>query len=261
MNKTLGMASERLVMEGLSQFSDHGNYVVQTTPSEPDYWFGNQIIHSDPRVPATAALAQFADAFPTAKHIVISWDLPAVDRDQIDRAFLAAGCEWDVSDVLRLDRSIAKAPSPDGIVLRPLEDDADWTQAEALQLEIGEEEGRPAETYRGYIQRRNTNRRAQIARDMGQWFGAFDGDLLVAQMGMFHDDRVARYQSVETRASHRRCGICAALLRHSCLWALDRAPNVTPVIVAMADSDAGRLYRRMGFTHAETLIAMLKPGY
>lgn len=116
-------------------------------------------------------------------------------------------------------------------------------------------------SYAPYLARRNAGRRAQIAKGLGQWFGAFDGDRIVASMGMFHDDRIARYQSVETRATHRKRGICSALLRHCALWALGRAPNADVVIVAEPDTDAGRLYRRMGFSHAETIYGMLRDGH
>lgn len=90
-------------------------------------------------------------------------------------------------------------------------------------------------------------------------FGAFYGDELVAQMGIFHDAQIARYQSVETRVTHRRRGVCSALLRHAAQWALRRAQQT--VVVAEADSDAGRLYRRMGFSPTETLYGVIGDGY
>ncbi len=89
----------------------------------------------------------------------------------------------------------------------------DWTKAEALQAKIGLEDGRDPKFYGPYLARRNAGRRDQITKGIGQWFGAFDGDRIVAQLGMFHDGSLARYQSVETRATHRRRGICSALLR------------------------------------------------
>jgi hypothetical protein len=72
---------------------------------------------------------------------------------------------------------------------------------------------------------------------------------------------VTRFQSVETCAAHRRRGICAALLSYASVWAADRAPDATQVIVAEADSDAGRLYRSQGFAHVETLVEATHRGY
>ncbi len=76
-------------------------------------------------------------------------------------------------------------------------------------------------------------------------------------MGIFHDQRLIRYQHVQTHPpAYRRRGICSALLAHALDWAQARAPQATPpVIVAEADSDAGRLYRRAGFSLTETTIS------
>jgi hypothetical protein len=100
----------------------------------------------------------------------------------------------------------------------------DWTKAEALQAKIGLEDGRVPKFYGPYLARRNAGWRDQITKGIGQWFGAFDGDRIVAQLGMFHDGSLARYQSVEIRASHRRREICSALLRQAALgrWAVRR---------------------------------------
>ncbi len=261
MIQSLALRSDVLAMRGLSEFVQHPGYIAQRTPAEPDYWMGNQLILSRPDHPAKDAFAAFDTQFPAAAHKSFVWDVPGMSPDQIDPAFAALGCDVDTFDTLALSGDIAAAPTPDGIVMRSLKGDADWDASFALQMEIGIEEGRPKETYSGYARRRNHARRQQIADGLGAWFGAFDGDRLVAQMGMFHDQAIARYQHVETRKSHRRRGICAALLRHSCLWALGRAPSAKVVIVAQADSAAGRLYRRMGFAHAETLVEALKRGY
>lgn len=44
MFRSLGLETERLVMAGLSGFDDRGAFVVQSTPSEPIFWFGNCLI-------------------------------------------------------------------------------------------------------------------------------------------------------------------------------------------------------------------------
>jgi len=150
---------------------------------------------------------------------------------------------------------------PEGIQLRPLQGDADWAASETLAAQIAIEEGYDPTVHTPFLRRRNVTRRAQIADGLGAWFGAFDGDQLVGQMGMLHDDAIARFQSVETRATHRRRGICTALLGHVSAWAKDRAPEATQVIIAEADSDAGRLYRRAGFALTETLVEATKRGY
>ena len=258
---SLGLASEMLAMRGLSEVTDHGAFLVQRTPGEPDYWSGNQILLRDPAQDAGRALGWFEAAFPDATHRAFVWDLPGLAAVAPDPGFAQAGCAPDLCDVLSLTGPLAGADLPEGFAVRALAGAEDWAASLALAIEMGREDGHDGPQHAAYLRRRLEARRGQIAAGQGAWFGVFDGDLLVAQMGMLHDDRIARYQDVQTRARHRRRGLCAALLRHAGLWALGRAPQAVPVIIAQADGDAGRLYRRMGFALTERLTGVLRPGY
>ncbi|PVA07686.1 GNAT family N-acetyltransferase [Thalassorhabdomicrobium marinisediminis] len=260
MLRSLAMRSELLTLSGISHLTQQDGYLVQATPSEPDFWMGNQIILSDTDRNGAEAIALFERHFPQASHRAIVWDIPGLDPTSL-RGRDALGAPLEGFDTMTLQGPLRDAPVPKGITLRPVVSEEDWRKAEALQAEIGQEEGRDPVSHAPYLARRNAGRRDQIAKGLGAWFGALDGDRIVAQMGMFHDAGIARYQAVETRASHRRRGICSALLRHAALWALQRAPDATVVIVAEADSDAGRLYRRMGFDHAETIYGVVRDGY
>ncbi len=256
---SLAMRTELLTLSGISHLTQQDGYKVQSTPDEPDFWMGNQLILTDAILSATKGFDLFETHFPDAQHRSIVWDVPNLDPTKIT-GVAETGCALEGFDTLSLKGSLRDASIPSGIILRPLKGPQDWAKAQAIQSEIGIEDGRDLATYVPYLERRNAGRRVQIAKGLGQWFGAFDGDRLVAQMGMFHDDTVARYQSVETSVSHRKRGICSALLRHCALWALGRAPNARVVIVAEADSDAGRLYRSMGFAHAETIYGVVRAG-
>lgn len=256
---SLALRSELLTLSGISHLTWHDGYFVQTTPSEPNFWMGNQIILTDTSLDGNEAFAVFEAHFPDAAHRCVVWDILGLDPTTLT-GFAALGRRIEGFDTMTLQGTLRDVPVPDGIVLRALDGPQDWAKAEALQAEVGIEEGYDGDTHGPYIARRNAGRRVQIDKGIGQWFGAFDGDQIVASMGMFHDDKIARYQSVETRITHRKRGICSALLRHAALWALNREPNAEVVIVAEADTAAGRLYRSMGFAHAETIYGVTRPG-
>ncbi|MEJ6404301.1 GNAT family N-acetyltransferase [Yoonia sp. 2307UL14-13] len=257
--RSLALASDAVTMQGLSTFEDHGDHIVQRTRAEPDYWHGNIVIMKDCRNPL-ADVGHFARHFPDATHHVTVWDIPNLDPAPIAAVLKPQGFDIDTFDVLALNGPLSDAAMPSGIILRELNHN-DWPALTDLQIEVSREDGYDPASHRPYLERRNIARQRQIAEGLGTWFGAFDGDLIVGSMGLFHDTSIARYQAVETRASHRRRGICAALLSHSHQWLHPRAPQATTIIVAEADSNAGRLYRRAGFTLAETLVEATKPGY
>ena len=170
---------------------------------------------------------------------------------------------YDVSTYESLTREgpIPTQPVPNGISIRQLESDQDWAQLMANQKRLGREEGRDPASHDPYLERRYQAQRARIGRGGGAWFGAFDGDILAGGMGMFCGNGLARYQSVETRSDYRRQGICAALLSHASHWAESATPAARQVIVTDADSDAGRLYARVGFRPTERLVDAILPGY
>ena len=258
--RSLEMSSQLLTMTGISHVEWFDDYGVQRTPSEPDFWYGNQLILQSNTRSAVELFDLFEHHFPMMPHRAMVWDMPELKAGDLPD-FRALGATVDSCDALTLQGDLVEMPTPDGICLRPLTTDTDWSLLLDLMHEVGIEEGFPADTHRPFLIRRNANRRQLIAQGLGMWFGAFDGDELVGHMGMFNDDHVARYQNVETKITHRRRGICSAMLSHAAHWALDRAPQAEVIIVAEADSDAGRLYRKMGFAPAERIHSLLKAGY
>ncbi|MEO0829572.1 MAG: GNAT family N-acetyltransferase [Pseudomonadota bacterium] len=258
MFRTLGLSSDALVMEGASLFTDHRVYIEQRTPKEPDYWFGNCLILRDTSLAPQEAVSLFQTSFPEARHRCLKWDLAAAP----DLApFVDMGFEIEVSEILNLTGPLRRPALPSGLVLRPLESDEDWALLEALAQEIGVEDGYEPESHLRFLRKRYQRRRHQVRAGKAAWFGVFDGAVLSASMGLFHSDRILRFQDVQTRRSHRRLGICAALLAHVCSWGQSLSPGALPVIVADAGKPAGRIYRRSGFALCERVGAVLRPAH
>lgn len=257
--RSLEFETDFLAMSGASTIERHVDRVVQRTPGEPDFWFGNRVIFSAPPQSADAALAQFHADFPQAHHVCLGWDIPNLDAASVRRLFEGTGVRVDQGDVLTLTGALHRAAAPKGIELRFFGPD-DWAQSHDIAMEVARDEGLPLENYRSYLKGRAATRRTQIEAGLAQWVGAFDGALLVGDMGIVRSDRLIRYQEVQTRESHRRRGIASALLGFALDWARARTPDATPVIVADAESDAGRLYRRWGFAPAETTVVAWRPA-
>lgn len=257
--RSLGLRSDLMVMRGLSETEIHPDRVVLRTPSEPDFWCGNMVIFRTGRIDPEAQIGQFHAALPEARHVALAWDVPGMGADEDLAVLEARGFEIDRCDVLVSTGEPPEMPALGGLEIRPIRDPGDWAQVVALQVETGLAAGYSPADHAAYVERRFENRRRQIAEGWGCWFGAFDRGQLVGDLGIFSGAGIARFQNVETRSSHRRRGICAALVMAGLDWARRFDPQAVPVIVADCGSPAGRIYRRCGFALAEHLVMAIRP--
>lgn len=259
MFRTLALQTDQIAMRGRSSFEDKGSYVVQRTPGEPAFWFGNQLIFREMR-PKEEMLAAFSAEFPTAKHVTLSFDQPNIKAPTW--AGDAPAFEVDTCDTLALDGPISGPDLPEGLRLRRIVSDRDWADVVSLQTEVGIEQGYDGPSHALFVAARFAAIRTKSEVGQGTvWFGVYDGDLLVADMGLVWTERLARYQNVETRQSYRKRGICAALMIAVHRLGVQQAPEARFVIVADTDEPPGRVYRRAGFALVETTLAVFKPAY
>jgi len=255
---SLGIASDVMVLGADSTLEVHPDRFILRSPQEPDYWFGNMVILRDDVIDPDAQIAQFKADFPKATHVTISWDIVGMASDTRVDVYVAQGFKVDRADVLTLDRELVRTETPKDISIRPLETDLDWAKATELQAITGVAEGNHADEYLPFIKTRMQTCRRLTQEGRGVWFGAFDGDRLAGDLGIYADPRTARFQAVETRERDRRRGICAALVTAGVEWAKARHPMTCPIIIATKNGDAGRVYRRCGFEMKEQLLAVYR---
>lgn len=255
--ETLELATDLLVMGDQSELTCHADRFVQHTPAQPDFWFGNRTIFKSLPKNAAEAETQIAIAqgdHPEAYFSVIFWDVPDADTTPFAAAFETAGYEIETGITLAGDRA-ARPGLPDGIAFRQIISDADWEAVIALQLEGMLRDGFEPNKAQSYIKKSFLRRRQVSEAGRGVWYGLFEGQLLVADMGLVWSPALVRYQSVETRASHRRRGLCAALLGEVSACAVARYPDARQVIVAEDGTTAARLYQRAGFVPVERVVS------
>jgi len=253
--RSLGYASEFMVLGARSVAEVHSDRIVLRTPEQPDFWFGNMVIfRGEPSDPSTV-IARFQRDHPEAGHVTLGWDETDMVRGKEIAALEAMGFTIDETEVLALEGRKTHFDLPDGLTAHAISGDSDWAQVTGLQTDTGVELGYLREKHAPFIAQRVAEWRRATEAGRGAWFGAFDGAQLVADLGIFTDGRVARFQSVETRQSHRGRGICPALITRALAWVQSVAPDAIPVILADQNEVAGRIYRRCGFTPKERLIA------
>ena len=237
-----------------SVVEDRGTHLVVRTPDNPTYFWGNFLLLAQAPVPGgeREVIGTFHTEFPEAEHVSIGID--AVDLSDAARAaFEGAGLTVEVATVLTASR--LDAPREVEAEVRPLTSDEDWEARATLSHQLYPQTS--VETFLVFARGRNDQEKALMAAGRGQRFGAFVDGQLVSTAGVFvTEDGVARFQSVETHAEHRRRGLAGAVVHAAGQHALDHLGVRTLVIVADTDGDAIGIYRRLGFSDSERQLSM-----
>jgi GNAT superfamily N-acetyltransferase len=235
--------------------TDHGDHIVVRTESNPTFRWGNYIL-----VPTSARadevehwVARFEEAFPDAAHRAIGFARPGGDT----QAWAELGWEVEGDVDLATTQVPRAADVPDGIRTRALSSDDDWEQSAQVGARDAAEGERDDQLV--FERRRVTAQRGLVASGRARWFGAFDGDLLAARLGIVRLGGLARYQDVVTLASHRRRGLAGALLRAAGEWALQDPAVRQLVIVAEDGGPALGLYQRGGFVEVARHVGVSRP--
>jgi GNAT superfamily N-acetyltransferase len=247
--RSLALTTELGLARTRGKVIDRDDYLVVETPDDPGYFHGNVLVL--PAAPQVGEVTYWTRKFaselghnPAIKHVTFWWDGTTGDAGAADE-LRAAGFETDVHQVLVA--TAVSAPSTT-YAIRPLRVDEIEATAD-LGWIIGD---RHDEAYREFLYRRAAWHRNLVARGAAMFWGALDGNEIVATLGLVPLGDVARYQDVQTLASHRKRGIAGALLAASANHAL--AAGVERVLImAELDSAASRVYERVGFRAIEKM--------
>ncbi|RPJ52193.1 MAG: N-acetyltransferase [Chloroflexi bacterium] len=240
---------------------DRGEYTVILTPSNPDFYWGNYLLFSQP--PAQGDLERWQALFEqeicsrqNAPHRVFGWDSSTGDKGAVE-PFLAAGYNLSQGIVLTA-REVTLPPKYNhAVVVRPLVEEWEWNQVLRNQVDC-----RPpqftADEYRPFKTAKMARYREMQQAGLGAWFGAFLGDRLVADLGLFCIDGVARFQSVETVPEYRRQGICGTMVYQVANYGFEHLGAKKLVMIADEFYHAARIYESVGFRPEERQVGLEK---
>lgn len=259
--RSLGYRTDLIFARFDAQVTDRGDHLAIRTPQNPSFYWGNFLLFDRPPAPGDAArwmelFAREIGAPPAIEHVAIGWD--TVDGETGDLAeFLAAGfvaCRWRVQATTN---PRPPARPAEGLVIRPLERESDWLQSVENQVAT-REPGFTEAPYREFALGRIPRYRAMTAAGLGLWWGAFIGQQLVADLGLFSAGDLARYQSVQTLPEFQKRGIAGTLIHAAARHAIETRGVKTLVIVSEADTPAQRLYKSLGFEPVEYQVGLEK---
>lgn len=230
-------------------------YTVLRTPSNPNYHWGNFLVFDRSPSPGDvgAWISRFIEEIAAKQvtgHVLFGWNVTASSEDEAVgiAAFEEAGMAFEASPLMSAPTLHAPQYMHQDIDVRPLRTDDEWEAATTLQI-ASRNQAFGLESYTRFKRAQMIKYRAMAEAGVGQWYGAFLGESLVADLGIYHNNEgLARYQSVETRADMRRQGICGRLVFESArLFERTYGSIEQWVIVSEATGAAARVYQRVGF--------------
>jgi ribosomal protein S18 acetylase RimI-like enzyme len=262
--KSLGYRTDLIFAAFDGEVRDRGDYLVIRTPTNLTFYWGNFLLFDSP--PGEGDFERWRQLFakeigsaPETKHQVFGWDSVGGEAG-IVQPFLEAGFRVSSSVVLSCQEPHRPAIPNQEVSIRPLEDDSDWEEAVELQVRCRDEEFEEGE-YREFRVQQMKRYQHMVDAGLGHWYGAFADQRLVADLGIFHDGGLGRYQHVETHPDFRRCGIAGTLVYEASRHAIAAYDLHALVIVAEQDSPAARLYGSLGFQQTEVQLGLERwPG-
>jgi GNAT superfamily N-acetyltransferase len=257
--KSLGYRTDLIFSAFDGEIVDRGDYLVIRSPANPTFYWGNYLLFSRP--PQEGDFRKWRDLFareigvpPETEHQVFGWDSPEGDEGVI-QPFLQAGFRLNRSVVMTSTELRRPARPSDLVSIRALKTESDWEKAVDNQVVCREPEFEES-GYRVFRQRQMDRYWKMVESGLGDWFGAFVDQRLVADLGIFHDEGVGRFQSVETHPDFRRRGIAGTLIFRAGRQAMAEYDLHTLVIVAEQASSAARLYETLGFQPVEKQVGL-----
>jgi len=231
------------------------------TPSNPSFFWGNLLYFPD--APQKGDVLRWTSLFkkafthqPEVKHMTFGWDRTDGFKGEVDE-FLSQGFIVDHTNVLVGIQPKAPQKIPPKITVRPISTNEEWHAVTELQILVGKEQFRE-EHYRPFKETQMKNYKSMADQGLGDWYGAFLGDELVGNLGIFHQDGLGRYQAVQTHPDYRRQGICGTLVYETARYALEQLKLHTLVMVADWDSVPEKIYRSVGFEPQEQQIGIYR---
>ena len=256
---SLGYRTDMIFHEFDGDVIDRGDYLVIRTPTNPNFYWGNFLLFSRP--PQKGDFEVWRDLFaqeigipPQTEHQVFGWDSTEGEQGAI-QPFLQAGFRPACEDVMTSRRPHAPSMRSTVVNIRALKVDDEWEQALENQVVCREPEFEENE-YRVFRKNQMERYKKMVVSGLGNWYGAFIDQQLVADLGLFHDGSIGRYQSVETHPDFRRQGIASTLVYEAGVFSMIEYKLHTLVIVADQDSNAARLYASLGFQFTEKQIGV-----
>lgn len=257
--KSLGAQTNFLMDSFLADTLEKDDYFVIKTPKRPNYFWGNYILMKEP--PYLGCFQKWIELYEreigsreNLGFCSITFDYD--DRKPFDTSdFKENQFRVGIDKILIAEKVIKPRKINENLVIKEydlenhLKDyvevhfDPDWVYgSETDQLEFVSAQG---EEFASLIKMGSAKR-----------FGAFLNDKLIADLGIYWDDNVVRFNSISTHSLYRRQGACSTLVYQVSKSLLEKWPHKFLVMQADEDYHAAAIYESIGFVQKDKVICL-----
>lgn len=256
--KSLGYRTDFIFNQFDGSVVSKGKYLVATTDSNPNYFWGNLLLYPSP--PQTSDYQKWVEDFkkeftnPDIYHMTFAWDSTTGEEGETFE-FIENGFKLESSVVLST-KEIKNPPKfNDQVELKVIEDEKDFERCIEIQVDCSNDY-LSKESWEDFYRKSMEQYKAMIKNRKGFWFGAILDNKIVGSLGIFIDNDVARYQIVSTDPEFQRQGVCSTLVYKSADYIFKNTDANTLVMVADEDYHAAKIYESVGFKPTEKQIGL-----
>lgn len=254
--RSLGYRTDIQFLTFDGELHERDDYWVIRTPANPTFYWGNFLLFKRP--PQLGDIERWRGYFEDeiqanydakVEHLAFGWDAPGGECGAI-QDFVNAGFEPSRNVILSATEVFQPPKWNSDVEILPLQTESDWEAL--LEMEVLCFRGKQSVGgYKKFTSRQHERYRAMIAAGYGGWYGAFFDGTLVASLGLFNWDGLARFQSVCTHPDFRRRGLCSTLVYQAARHGVDDMGAEKLVMAADDAYHAAVIYESIGFRPTE----------
>jgi hypothetical protein len=246
MIKHLGLKSSFIAGQLSSLITHKAGYSVVRTPSRPDFFWGNYLIFHEK--PTQNNSLEWIDCYKgefdlnKQRFMTITWD--SSDKGDLSE-LVKLGFELETQEVLILEKIVKPEKMNTSIVVKIIESDSDWKQVKRTQW-IHDWPLKEAQL--PFLESKISAFRDLQNKNCGKRFGAYIGDKLVGDLGIYYQGKIARFSSVCTDKDYYNQGVCRTLV-YSSIAQFQKIYDVDHFVMQATETEyAKNIYKKLGFT-------------
>lgn len=220
-------------------------HLVVRTPSRPNFFWGNYICFPHP--PTENDFENWMSHYKTEfnvneqGYITMTWD--SSEPGKLD-AFTDFGFTIEEQLVLKLGQLKVPEKFNQNMEVRLIQTESDWSQLKETQWITN---WPLIQSQHDFLANKIATYRRLQDRGFGQRIGAFENDVLVADLGIYWLDGIGRFNNICTHADHYNKGICRTLVYEASKWALSQPQMNQLIIEATQNEYAFKIYQKCGY--------------